>query len=248
MDALSLAAASGMRARQESLEMLANNLANQASPGFKADREFYSLYLSPEAMPAAAGGPVKPPTVAPLIERQFTDFTQGVLQDTGNALDLALSGPGFFVVRGPQGPLYTRNGQWRISPRGEMETQDGYPVLDVNNRPIRVDPLRAFTVAPDGQVRQGIEVVGRIAMADFPQSEALVKRSGTYFQWNGPAGGRRSSPAEIHQGRLEAANFAPAEAAVRLIGIMRQFEALQKAMQIGGEMGRRLEDIARPGT
>ena len=120
--------------------------------------------------------------------------------------------------------------------------------MGVDNRPIRIDATRSFAISRAGEVRQGVEIVGRIALADFPQSEALVKRSGTYFQWNGPADGRRSSPAEVHQGRLEAANLAPAEAAVRLISIMRQFEALQKAMQIGGEMGRRLEEIARPGS
>ena len=176
MDALSLAAASGMRARLESLEMLANNLANQASPGFKADREFYSLYLSPEALRSASEGLVKPPAVAPLIERQYTDFSQGVFQETGNKLDVALSGPGFFVVRGPQGPLYTRNGQWRVSPRGELQTQDGYPVLDVNNRPLLIDAARSFTISTGGEIRQGVEIVGRLAMADFPQTEALAKR------------------------------------------------------------------------
>ena len=73
MDALTTAAASGMKARMESLEMLANNLANQASAGYKSDREFYSLYISPEAVAQADATVVAPPVV-PVIERHWTEI------------------------------------------------------------------------------------------------------------------------------------------------------------------------------
>ena len=130
MDALSVAAASGIRARMESLEMLANNIANQSAPGYKSDREFYSLYLAPEALEASRGGTALMPPMLPVIERHWTDLSQGALTSTGSPLDVALSGSGFFVVTGPSGPLYTRNGNFRLSPQGDLETQEGYPVLD----------------------------------------------------------------------------------------------------------------------
>src|SRR5947208_8328714 len=101
MDALTGAAASGLRARMESLDMLANNLANAETGGYKTDREFYNLYVAPEA---AAG---ESPTTMPLVERPWTDFSQGTIRQTGNSLDFALSGKGFFAVDGPTGPLYT---------------------------------------------------------------------------------------------------------------------------------------------
>ena len=95
MDPLTSAAASGMRARIESLDMLANNIANSSSPGFKADREFYGLYLSQEASDSPAG---TTPEVMPVIDRPWTDFAQGSVTPTGNPLDLALTGKGFFVA------------------------------------------------------------------------------------------------------------------------------------------------------
>src|SRR5688572_31326616 len=106
MDPLTSAAASGMRARLESLDMLANNLANASSAGYKLDREFYSLYAAAEAQ-ADNGSDTQ---VLPLIDRPWTDFSQGVLQPTAKPLDIALQGKGFFVVSGTSGPLYTRAG------------------------------------------------------------------------------------------------------------------------------------------
>jgi flagellar basal-body rod protein FlgF len=243
MDALSVAAASAMRARMESLEMLANNLANQMSPGFKADREHYTTYVSPEALSGGAS------TVAPLIERHYTDFSQGAFLDTGNPLDLALSGPGFFAVAGPAGPLYTRNGHFRTSADGHLETPEGYRLLDAEGRPLVIDPKLAFEVSRTGEVRQGGQLVGQIKLVSFADLAALAKREGTYFQWTGPQGAVEAARAvEVHQGRLESANVSPAETSVRLIQILRQFETMQKALQIGSEMGRRLEEVARPGS
>src|SRR5215475_4808628 len=105
MDPLTVAAASGMRSRMEALSILANNLANATTTGYKNDKEFYGLFHSEDA-----DNPVGIVSTLPTIERQWTDFSQGTLQTTGNPLDVALSGPGFFVVNGPGGPLYTRNG------------------------------------------------------------------------------------------------------------------------------------------
>src|SRR3954452_15433276 len=96
MDNISTSAASGMRARMESLEMLANNLANVETGGYKADREFYSLYIG-----AAASGDPQTGDVArlPVIENHWTDLSQGVLRTTGNPLDFAIDGEGLFTVQ-----------------------------------------------------------------------------------------------------------------------------------------------------
>src|SRR2546429_990989 len=107
MDPMTATAASGLRARMESLDLLANNVANASTGGYKADREFYSLYVAPEA---ADNNPL---STMPVIERPWVDHSQGTLHSIGNPLDLALSGRGFFAVNGPNGPLYTRNGNFR---------------------------------------------------------------------------------------------------------------------------------------
>jgi flagellar hook-basal body protein len=101
MDPLLISAASGMKARMESLDMLANNIANSGTSGFKADREFYNLYQQE----------------LPLVETRWTDFSQGTVLATGNPLNMALSGPGFFALNGPAGTVYTRNGNFQISKR-----------------------------------------------------------------------------------------------------------------------------------
>src|SRR5205085_9687154 len=111
MDPLTAVAASGLRARMESLELLANNVANASTGGYKADREFYGLYRAPEADSVST---------IPLIERPWIDHSQGTLHGTGNPLDVAVSGRGFFSVERPHGPLYTRNGTFRLARDGKL--------------------------------------------------------------------------------------------------------------------------------
>src|ERR1700743_3092795 len=113
MDAISTSAASGMRARMESLEMLANNLANVETGGFKADREFFSLYTGDDATSDPQTGDV---STVPVIESQWTDLSQGVIRQTANPLDFAIQGEGMFAVQTAGGVRYTRNGSFRLSP------------------------------------------------------------------------------------------------------------------------------------
>src|SRR5437899_2614825 len=102
MDNLSIAAVSGLRSRMNSLDLLANNLANSATSGYKNDREYYGTYASDAARNSVDGGTG---TTLPVVERQWTDFAPGVLQTTGNPLDIALPNKGFFTLNGPSGPL-----------------------------------------------------------------------------------------------------------------------------------------------
>ncbi len=247
MDAMSIAAASGMRSRMDSLEMLANNLANAASDGFKLDREGYGLYLSPEAAAGAAGTSA---ATSPVIERHWTDFTQGILRPTGNPLDLALSGKGFFVVSGPSGPLYTRNGNFRLSPSGQVSTTDGYAVQGADGKPLRLDGSVPPEIAADGTVHQNGQLIGQLKLVDFRSPAGLAKAGASYFRNPDPAQTPIPvSAPEVHQAKLEGSNVNTAEAAVRLIGVMRQFEMLQKAITMGGDMNRKaVEEVARVGS
>ena len=246
MDALTVSAASGMRARMESLELLANNIANQATAGYKADREFYSLYVARQS--GSAGGRLA--TTLPVIERQWTDFSEGALTPTGNPLDLAISGQGFFLAEGPSGLLLTRNGSFRLSPDGQLETKEGYPVLDQSQSPVQVDPSRPVEITADGNVLQEGQLAAQLGLVSVGQPETLAKQAGTYFRMaSATARPDTATEARVHQGKLESANFVAAEAAVRLVGVMRQFEMLQRAITIGSEMNRRsVDQVARVGN
>ena len=244
MDALTAAAASGMRARLQSLDMLANNIANASSPGFKVDREFYGLYLSAEAADSPEG---TTPATLPVVEQQWTDFAQGRITPTANPADLALSGKGFFVATAASGPLYTRNGGFHLSIQGELATQEGYPVQALDGTAIQLDATQPFEVTPDGTVRQNGQDVAQLAIVDLPDASALSKQGQSYFRLNAPAAAPVPAPGTaVQQGKLEAANAQPAETAVRLVGVMRQFEMLQRAITIGNEMNKQaVESVAK---
>lgn len=242
MDPLTISAASGLRARLESLEMLANNIANESTGGYKADREFYSLYTAPEA---AASNPLA--DTAPIIERPWTDFSQGQLRSTGNSLDFALSGKGFFGVKGPAGTLYTRDGSFQLSAAGVLVTAQGHPVRSAGGGSLILNSTSAVEASPDGTLRQDGQVAGQLEIVDFPQPAALSKQGRNYFQLNDfnvkPA---PAAATEVAQGKVENSNVSSAETAVRLISVMRSFEMLQKAIGIAAEMNRRaVEEVAR---
>jgi len=240
MDTLTIAAAGGMRARMESLDMLANNLANTETGGYKSDREFYNLYVSADATGAEDG----PAATLPVIERPWTDFSQGTLRATGSATDLALSGKGFFAVDGPSGSLFTRNGNFRISPDGSLVTTEGYPVRTASGGNLKIQPSGVLQVLPDGTVQQNGQTLGQLEIGDFADSSALVKQGASYFR--SALASQPASGAQVEQGKLESSNVGAAESAVRLVAVMRQFEMLQKAATLGSQMNKQaVEEVAR---
>jgi flagellar basal-body rod protein FlgF len=246
MDPLTISAASGLRARTETLDMLANNLANAATSGFKSDHEFYNLYVSPDVQASPFEGPGSPTTV-PVIEKNWTDFSQGTLVRTDNKLDLALTGKGFFTARGPSGPLYTRNGSFRLSAKGELVTSEGYPLLTEDNKTIQSQSDNPLQVSSDGEVLQDGQTLGKLRLVDFSSSAPVGKFGSTYFQMSDPqAKPMLASGLQVEQGKLESSNVSPAESAVRLVNVMRQFEMLQRAITLSSQMNRSAtEEVAK---
>jgi flagellar basal body rod protein FlgG len=227
----------------ESLDLLANNVANAATEGYKADREFYSIYAAPEAAENAA-------STMPVIERPWVDLSPGLIHSTGSPTDVALSGRGFFAVNGPSGPLYTRNGSFRLSPAGTLVTGDGYAVRGNAGAPVSIQRGRPFDIEADGTVRQDGLVVGKLEVVDFTGADGLVKQGANYFRVADPTL-RPAAPSgtTVGQGQLEASNTGSAEAAVRLVSVMRQFEMLQKAVTLAGEMNEQaIQQVAKVGS
>jgi len=150
-------------------------------------------------------------------------------------------------VNGPSGTLYTRNGSFRISPGGQMVSAEGYTVRGTGGKPIKLAPGKPIEVATDGTVRQEGQVAGRLEIVDFKSTTGFRKLGATLFQntdaANAPAPADKS---EVQQAKLESSNVPVAEAAMRLVSTMRQFEMLQKAVGISSEMNRRsIEEVAK---
>jgi flagellar basal-body rod protein FlgF len=241
MDNLSILVAGGLKTRIDALDVLANNIANASTPGYKADREFYSVYASADALENAQ------PELVPDVSRKWTDFSQGALAQTGNPLDLGISGKGFFAVKSGAGTLLTRNGSFRLSPTGELQTSEGHPVSGLDGQPIRVDPREPCTIGADGTITQGSRAIGKLDLVDVSEPQSLAKEASGYFRLSDTATMRKAAAgSSIQQGRLEGSNISPAEAAVRLVSVLRQFEMLQRAASIGAEMNRHaVEEVAR---
>jgi flagellar basal-body rod protein FlgF len=230
-----------MKARMESLEMLANNLANVETGGYKADREFFSLYTGEDA---SADSQTSDVARLPVIESQWTDLSQGIIRETAGPLDFAIQGEGLFAVQTERGLRYTRNGSFRVSPAGSLITSDGNPVVGRDGGTINLQPGAAVEVLPEGTVQQGGQPVGHLDLVAFDPQD-ITKEGLNYFA---PVDGakHRAGNGVVLQGKLEQSNVGAAESSVRLVAIMRQFEMLQKAMNIGNELNRRaIEEVAR---
>lgn len=245
MDRLTSAAASGLQSRMDSLDMLANNLSNTSTSGFKADHEFYGTYLAPEL-----AGQSDVVGQSPVVQRPWTDFSQGTLVNTGNSTDLGLSGSGFLSVNGPSGPLYTRNGNFHFSPDGTLTSAEGYAVRMSDGQNLQADPALPLEIKPDGQVLQNGNAIGQLEVTEFKDATQLSKRGTSYFVSPGPqAGGAPALNTRVNQGQVESSNAQPAEAAARMVSLLRNFEMLQKAVKIGNEMNSQaIEQVAKVGS
>ena len=241
MDQISALAASGMRARMESLDLVANNIANSSTGGYKGDGEFYTVFTSEAANEDALDAPA----TVPMVERQFTDFTQGLLEPTNNPLDLGLSGKGFFVVQSPSGPLYTRSGKFHVATDGTLVTADGYSLMGQTGQPLTADLKQPVEVTLDGSIQQNGQSLGQLQLVDFPDPSVLFKQGNNYFR-NVGSQAPVESTAQVYQGKIEASNVSAAQGAMRLVSLSRQFEMMQKAIMISNEMSSKaISEVAK---
>lgn len=245
MDPLTTAAASGLQARIDALDMLANNLANASTGGFKADREFYSTYLASDVEVPSD------PMVgeSPVVQKLWTDFSQGTLVATGSNTDVALSGEGFLAVNGPNGPLYTRNGKFRITKAGALVTNEGYTVRLTGGQTFQSQSASPLQITPDGQISQDGLPLGQLELVNFSDTGQLTKLPSGYFQAPSSVTPAPATDVQVEQGKIEASNANPAEAAARMVTLLRNFEILQRAVKIGSDMNRQaIEQVAKVGS
>ena len=221
-------AASGMLAEQIRQDQIANDLANAATPGYKADRTSQRTFGDLLLANSRTGQVVGPQSTAVQVDRIETDFTPSPARDTGEPLDFAIVGEGFFAVQTERGVRYTRNGQFGLDAQGMLVTAQGAAVLDRNGRPIR---------AEGGRVDAGR--LGVVALNDpAKEGESLV--TGT------PAG---AATGQVRAGALEGSGADPARSMVDMIASMRAFEAGQKVIQtIDDTLGKAANNVGSVGA
>lgn len=221
MDSASYIAATGMKASFRSLEIATNNLANCNSPGFKADRPFYRILLDEYGKMSGS-----------VLAGTIVDFKPGGFKTTGNPLDVAINGDGFFSIRTPNGIRYTRNGSFSISPSGELVTHDGYQVLNSSGGAITIirgtQTPNELTISRTGEVVVDDNIVGTIGVAAFSTPESLIKEGDLNFRTADPP--QMVANPNIEQGILEQSNVNAINAMLELIRINRTFELNQKAV------------------
>jgi flagellar basal-body rod protein FlgF len=232
----------GMQAQWQRHEVLANNLANISTPGFKRD-DMLPVSESGAAALAAAGANVSLVGLQPVV--QWTDFGQGPLRETGRDLDAAINGNGFFVVDTPRGPRYTRAGNFSRNANGYLATADGLPVLGANG-PI---PLRtgSLNITQRGEVVINGTVVDRLQVVDFPRPYRLLKEGGGLFvPVDTTTPPLPVAAPEVVGGSLESSNVNSMESMVSMIELLRAYEASQKVVQAVEETNQQAtSDIGR---
>lgn len=231
------------RTQDERLETLSNNLANARTPGFKQHRAVYRQVaqdVSKMGDPNQAMDMHHPVRFLPrdrvrgVLDERFTQWTQGPLEHTGNPLDLALEGEGFFVVQGPDGnPLYTRNGNFSQARDGALVTQQGLAVLDDQGQPVRL-PQGAgqLHVSPEGEVQVGGQPAGKLGVVRFDDPQVLERVGESNFRSVDPnVQPVADPPGMVHQGYLEGSNVNPVYTMTLLIKTNRLFELNVRALQ-----------------
>ena len=221
------AAASGLQVASEQQEVTAYNLAQSSAPGYRQRGVHFETF---DRVLGRATEPTGDLTGA-RTAGAFHDFRPGPFKLTDNPYDLALSEPDqFFTLRGPNGPLYTRNGQFRITAEGRMVSPGGYALVGEDG-PIEVPAeTRRVYVGTDGTVSADGQQVGRIRPVRFADLRQLTAAGPTLYT---PTPGNRPQDTDgrVLQGYLEGSNVEPADAMVRMILGARFYDAAQRSLR-----------------
>lgn len=240
-------AATGMMVQTAREEAIANNLANADTTGYKrveaVARTLAQLPLRRMGDGLAANGPAVGVLGAGAALAATTSLlTQGGLRATGNPLDLALAGAGFFAVETPAGVRYTRDGAFMVDRDGYLVNAAGYRVLGQAGA-IRLGDGRV-EVDDKGQVMVDGTVRGQLLLVDFPAGTELAREGGNLF--SAPPGSQIQAAPAVKAGYLELANVQPVKEMVDLIAVMRAYEAGQRLIKAHDEtLGQAVNDIAR---
>jgi flagellar basal-body rod protein FlgF len=224
MDNSLLVSLSQQIAAYRSMDVIANNLANASTPGFKRESAKFETYVA--MVRPAEGQTGKQPVSFVKDAGTMRDTGQGNITTTGAPLDLALNGNGYFAVATPQGERYTRDGHFGLNGAGQIVTSDGYPVQGEGGA-ITVTPTDGdIHVAGDGTISSVVNgtlnQLGKLRLTDFADDRALSKEGANLY-----ATTQAGTPAKgvVVQGALESSNVQPVLEISKMIEVMRAYEA-----------------------
>ena len=245
MDRIVYTAAGGAARVLEQQAVLSNNMANVSTTGFRAELANY------RSVPIVAeqGLPTRVGTVA---STPGSNFEQGAMVQTGNALDVAITGEGWFSVQTPTGEALTRAGELAVNPQGLLVTQQGLPILAANNAPIEIPDRGTVTFTSDGTITalgagdrpNDIQVIGQLKLSN-PPAASLARGDDGLFRVQDPnAGPVREDPnVRMVSGFVEKGNVGAAETMVGMIANARQFEAQMQIIQTASTNAERANSI-----
>lgn len=244
MDRILYVASNGAARILEQQSALANNLANTTTTGFRA---VLDVYRAVPVQPAAGEMPTRVTTV---LASHQAHLGQGAVVETGNALDAAMAGDGWFTVRTPEGEAYTRAGRFTVNDNGELVTATGAVVLSVDGQPIELPERGTPTIAEDGQISAlgagdhpaDLQLVGQLKLVN-PPVEQLRRRADGLFSLPGSEVAPADERLRILPGFVENSNVEPAAAMVALIANARAFEQHMKFIQTADENDQRSNAI-----
>ena len=227
METTTLIALSRQGGLRRQLAIVANNIANMNTNGFKGERVMFVEHL------------VKSPGGQRLLGRKLAyvrdiatllDFSEGPVEGTGNPLDLAIAGEGFFVVQTEDGERYTRNGRFKLDDGGQLVNQNGGPLLSTGNQPFFLGPEDTeITISRDGTVATNNGDLGRIKLVDFENPQFLKRSAGGLFSAKEVP--RDVESPKIVQGMLEGSNVQPILEMAKMIEISRTYDSVRKFIE-----------------
>ena len=231
----------GMINEQKRVDILANNMANAATTGYKKEgstsEAFYDVlaYKIKDTSEPGIAKKLGAMNLGVKLGEVYTDYSQGAIHETGNTFDMALSGKGFFAVEftnknGETSVKYTRDGNFTLNVNGEVVNKNGDFLLDKAGGHIKLDPMQEFAVDRMGNIRLNNAVMAQIQVADFEDYNFLEKYGENYLT---PLDGAAEIPAEaqVISGYLEDSNVQVVQEMVDLINFTRQYETNQKMIQ-----------------
>lgn len=222
-----------MLAAQTQSEVIADNVANLRTPGYKTEESSNKAFPEMLMLRTSTENEVPSNTViggmgAGVVVDQVTRLNvQGVIQTTDIPTDLALTSEAYFVVATPNGERYTRNGQFQLNAQGMLQTAEGYPVLGEGGA---IGPLsKDFQVDSNGVITDGVEFIDRLRTVQIPE-EGLIREGQSLYGTNQPPQ-EFNGNVGIRQGSLEGSNVDLTGQMVKMISVMRAYEANQKVIQ-----------------
>ncbi len=228
------AAASGMEAQQQQLDSVGNNLANLSTTGYKAQRTAFRDLLYNQVDIAGTTTSLGAGAAAQTIG---SDQSQGTLQSTGNPLDLAIEGPGFFTVKRPDGTVaLTRDGAFEVDAHGQLTTAEGN-LLDPPLTLPKGTSLSDVAIGPDGTVRAAGRTIGKIALVTVAAPDRMLADGGSLFSATAASGATRPvAGSAIHQGALEGSNVDVSTEMVQMVSAQRNYQLESSAIQTENQM------------